>query len=47
MNDNNVQIKGFTYQNGSYVKNQPVSGLKAVDENSTEPRKVKKSKAKK
>jgi hypothetical protein len=47
MNDNNVQIKGFTYKNGVYVKNQPVSDLQAVVENGSKSRKVNKSKAKK
>lgn len=43
MNEKIVQIKGFTYINGSYVKTPSVSGSNAVIENSSKPRKMNKN----
>ena len=39
--NNIVQIKGFTYINGSYVKISSVSAQKPVKQNGTKARKVK------
>lgn len=41
MNENIVQIKGFTYHNGSYVKIPSNSAQKVVKQNDTKARKVK------
>lgn len=47
MNDQNVQIKGFTYQNGKYVKNPSSSDVQTANESGSTSREVNVKTAKK